>query len=147
MTMHTTPPDDQDPDPDPSSGTVTATEPPVRWRLRMAAAERGVWTAAQLRRLLAERAHLDLSSASVSVLFTGQPSQIKLRTLAALCTALDCTPADLLTLRTTDTPLPSSTPASPAAVAACVPPPRPAPATPVPALLHATPLRRSLPPL
>ena len=66
----------------------------ITWKLRMAAAQREVWTGAQLRRLLAERAGLELSSASVSALFTRQPSQIKLTTLAALCTALQCSPAD-----------------------------------------------------
>jgi putative transcriptional regulator len=73
----------------------------IRWRLRMAAAQREVWTAAQLRRLLSERAGLDLSSASVSALFAKQPSQLKLETLLALCTALDCTPNDLFELDTT----------------------------------------------
>lgn len=73
----------------------------ITWKLRMAAAQREVWTGTQLRRLLAERAGLDLSSASVSALFTGQPSQIKLTTLAALCTALQCSPADLFDIDTT----------------------------------------------
>ena len=50
----------------------------IKWRLRMAAAQREVWTGAQLRRLLAERAGLELSSASVSALFSGQPAQVKL---------------------------------------------------------------------
>lgn len=68
----------------------------VKWRLRMAAAQREVWTGAQLRRLLAERAGLELSAASVSALMTKQPSQLKLSTLAAICTALECTPNDLL---------------------------------------------------
>ena len=75
--------------------------PNVTWRLRMAAAQREVWTGAQLRRLLAERAGLQLSSASVSVLMTRQPAQLKLSTLAALCTALECTPNDLLEVDTT----------------------------------------------
>jgi putative transcriptional regulator len=73
----------------------------VTWRLRMAAAQREVWTGAQLRRLLAERAGMSLSSASVSALLTGQPAQLKLSTLAALCTALECTPNDLLEVDTT----------------------------------------------
>jgi putative transcriptional regulator len=68
----------------------------VKWKLRMAAAQREVWTGAQLRRLLVERAGLSLSSASVSVLLTKTPAQVKLSTLAALCTALECTPNDLL---------------------------------------------------
>lgn len=73
----------------------------IRWKLRMAAAQREVWTGAELRRLLAERAGLEMSSASVSALFTKQPSQIKLSTLNALCTALDCTPNDLFDIDTT----------------------------------------------
>ncbi len=67
----------------------------IRWRLRMAAAQREVWTGTELRRLfLSERAGLELSAASVSALFTKEPSQIKVSTLIALCTALDCTPPD-----------------------------------------------------
>ena len=50
----------------------------IRWKLRSAAAQREVWTGSQLRRLLAQRAGLELSSASVSALFTRQPSQLKL---------------------------------------------------------------------
>jgi DNA-binding Xre family transcriptional regulator len=83
----------------------------VRWKLRMTAAQREVWTAAQLRRLLAERAGLELSSASVSALFAKQPAQVKLETLAALCTALECTPNDLFEVDIT----PLQRPASPAA--------------------------------
>lgn len=73
----------------------------ITWRLRMAAAQREVWTGAELRRLLAERAGLEISSASVSALLTKQPSQLKLSTLAALCTALGCTPNDLVEVDTT----------------------------------------------
>jgi putative transcriptional regulator len=79
----------------------------IRWRLRMAAAQRELWTGAQLRRLLGERAGLHLSSASVSALLTRQPAQVKLETLAALCTALDCTPNDLLEVDTTPVPQPA----------------------------------------
>ena len=73
----------------------------VQWRLRMAAAQREVWTGVELRRLLAERAGLRISAASVSALMTKQPAQLKLSTLAALCTALECTPNDLLEVDTT----------------------------------------------
>lgn len=76
----------------------------VKWKLRMAAAQREVWTGAELRRLLAERAGLQLSSASVSALLTKQPSQVKLSTLVALCTALGCTPNDLFEIDTTPVP-------------------------------------------
>lgn len=73
----------------------------IHWRLRMAAAQREVWTGTELRRLLAEKAGLELSSASVSALFTKEPSQVKMSTLAALCTALECTPNDLIEVDTT----------------------------------------------
>ena len=63
--------------------------------------EREVWTGAQLRRLLAEKAGMEMSAASVSALFTKEPSQVKLSTLAALCTALECTPNDLFDVDTT----------------------------------------------
>jgi putative transcriptional regulator len=81
----------------------------------MAAAQREVWTAAQLRRLLAEKAGLELSSASVSALFAKQPAQIKLATLIALCTALECAPNDLFDVDTT--PVEQPAPAAAAAPA------------------------------
>jgi DNA-binding Xre family transcriptional regulator len=84
----------------------------IRWKLRIAAAQREVWTGSQLRRLLAERAGLEMSSASVSALFTGQPSQLKLSTLAAICTALQCTPDDLFDLDTTPVERPAAPPAA-----------------------------------
>ena len=73
----------------------------ISWKLRMTAAQHGVWTGTDLRRLLRERAGLDLSSPSVSALFTKEPAQIKLSTLVALCTALECTPNDLFDVDTT----------------------------------------------
>ena len=73
----------------------------VRWKLRMAAAQREVWTGAQLRRLLAERAGVQMSAASVSALMRQAPKQLKLSTLAALCTALDCQPSELIEVDTT----------------------------------------------
>jgi len=90
----------------------------IRWKLRIAAAQREVWTGSQLRRLLAERAGLEMSAASVSALLTGQPSQVRLSTLAALCTALDCTPNDLFDLDAT----PVERSAAPARQASPAPP-------------------------
>lgn len=84
----------------------------IGWKLRMTAAQRGVWTGAQLRRLLMDKAGLELSSASVSALLTKQPNQIKLSTLLALCTALDCTPNDLFDIDTTPLEQPAAPPAS-----------------------------------
>lgn len=92
----------------------------IKWKLRMAAAQREVWTGAQLRRLLAERAGLSISAASVSALLTRDPTQVKLSTLAALCTALECTPNDLIEVDTTpvapSAPLPATKPAPAAKV-------------------------------
>jgi DNA-binding Xre family transcriptional regulator len=82
----------------------------IRWKLRMAAAQREVWTGTQLRRLLAEKAGLELSAASVSALFTREPAQVKLSTLAALCTALECTPNDLFEVDTTPVARPATPP-------------------------------------
>jgi DNA-binding Xre family transcriptional regulator len=67
----------------------------------MAAAQREVWTGAQLRRLLAERAGVEMSAASVSALMRQPPKQLKLSTLQALCVALDCQPGDLIEVDTT----------------------------------------------
>jgi putative transcriptional regulator len=86
----------------------------IRWRLRMAAAQREVWTGTQLRRLLADRAGLEMSSASVSALFAKEPAQIKLSTLVALCTALECTPNDLFDIDTSPVERPAAR--APAAV-------------------------------
>ena len=82
----------------------------ISWKLRMAAAQREVWTGAQLRRLLVDRAGLELSSASVSALLTKEPNQVKLSTLVALCTALDCTPNDLFEVDTTPVARPAVPP-------------------------------------
>jgi putative transcriptional regulator len=101
----------------------------IRWRLRMAAAQREVWTGTQLGRLLAERAGLELSSASVSALFAKEPAQVKLSTLAALCTALECTPNDLFEVDTTlveravaPTPVPAAQPKAAATRGRSMPP-------------------------
>jgi putative transcriptional regulator len=101
----------------------------IRWRLRMAAAQREIWTGAELRRLLVDRAGLELSSASISALLTKQPNQVKLETLAALCVALDCTPNDLFEVDTTpisksaSSPSTLSTPAKAADARGRTPPP------------------------
>ncbi|WP_188193615.1 helix-turn-helix domain-containing protein [Nonomuraea sp. SYSU D8015] len=71
------------------------------WKLRMAAALREVWTGAQLRRLPADKVGPELSAASVSALLNKEPTQVKLSTLAASCTALAFTPNDLFEVDTT----------------------------------------------
>ena len=67
----------------------------IRWRLRQVMASRDIWTAKDLRELLARRGGLELSKQSISVLINKQPAQVKVETLQALCTTLKCTPNEL----------------------------------------------------
>jgi DNA-binding Xre family transcriptional regulator len=64
----------------------------------MAAAQREVWPLRSCARC--SRSGLHLSSASVSALFAKQPAQVKLETLVALCTVLECAPIDLFEVDT-----------------------------------------------
>lgn len=67
----------------------------LKWRLRQVMADRGIWSGAELGRLMEQKAGYKLSAPSLSALLTEQPKQMKAQTMDALCTALDCTPADL----------------------------------------------------
>lgn len=66
-----------------------------RWRLREVMAARDLWHTTDLRPLLAERG-IDLSPAQVHRLVTQTPERLSLRTLMAVCDALDCEVGDLL---------------------------------------------------
>ena len=44
----------------------------MKWNLRLAAANRGVWKASELRRMLAERG-VQMSTGKMSGLWSGQP--------------------------------------------------------------------------
>lgn len=66
-----------------------------RWHLRLKMAERGMFATTELRPLLAERGVV-LSREQVYRLVTGVPERLSLRTLAALCDILDCSPSDLV---------------------------------------------------
>ena len=67
-----------------------------QWQLREVMATRGIFIAADLAPLLAERG-VDLSSAQVWRLVTRTPERLSLPVLAALCDILEVTPADLIT--------------------------------------------------
>jgi putative transcriptional regulator len=67
----------------------------LKWRLRQVMAERGIWSGAELGRLMEQKAGFSLSAPSISALLTEQPRQMKAQTMDGLCTALDCTPTDL----------------------------------------------------
>lgn len=85
-----------------------------QWRLREVMATRGIFTASDLSPLLAERG-IDLSSVQVWRLVTQIPERLSLPVLAALCDALDVTPADLIATRA-ETVTPQATAAAGAQV-------------------------------
>jgi len=67
----------------------------VRWNLRLAAAQRDIWKASELQRMLAG-AGLVISAGKMSNLWSGQPVTIRLDDLEVICEVLGCEPGDLL---------------------------------------------------
>jgi putative transcriptional regulator len=94
----------------------------MQWNLRMVAAQRGIWRASDLRRLLGE-AGLELSTGKMSHLWSGQPISVRLDDLEVLCQVLDCQPGELLVRD----PAASNSPPRTQPAAAAAPSIRPAP--------------------
>ncbi len=67
----------------------------MRWNLRLAAANRGIWKASELQRMLAG-AGLVISAGKMSGLWSGNPASIKLGDLDVICAVLGCGVEDLL---------------------------------------------------
>lgn len=67
----------------------------MRWNLRLAAANRGIWTASELQRMLAARG-LVISAGKMSGLWSGHPASLKLADLDVLCAVLGCGVQELL---------------------------------------------------
>lgn len=67
----------------------------MKWNLRLTAANRGIWKASELQRMLAERG-LVMSAGKMSGLWSGDPASIKLDDLDVICVVLGCGVADLL---------------------------------------------------
>lgn len=67
----------------------------MRWNLRLAAAQRGIWKASELQRQLAEHG-LVISAGKMSGLWSGQPNAVKLDDLDVICAVLGCEPGELL---------------------------------------------------
>jgi DNA-binding Xre family transcriptional regulator len=61
----------------------------MKWNLRLAAANRGIWKASELQRMLAER-DLVISAGKMSGLWSGDPASIKLSDLDVICAVLGC---------------------------------------------------------
>jgi DNA-binding Xre family transcriptional regulator len=67
----------------------------MKWNLRLAAAQRDIWKASQLQRLLAEHG-LVISAGKMSGLWSGQPVSVKLADLDVICVVLGCDVDELL---------------------------------------------------
>jgi DNA-binding Xre family transcriptional regulator len=61
----------------------------MKWNLRLAAAQRNIWKASELQRMLAERGVV-FSVGKMSGLWSGNPASFKGVDLDALCAALGC---------------------------------------------------------
>jgi DNA-binding Xre family transcriptional regulator len=67
----------------------------MRWNLRLAAANRGIWKASELQRMLAE-AGLKISAGKMSGLWSGSPASVKLDDLGVICAVVGCGVEELL---------------------------------------------------
>jgi DNA-binding Xre family transcriptional regulator len=92
----------------------------VRWNLRLAAANRGIWKASELQRLLADHG-LVISAGKMSHLWSGQPASLKLDDLDIVCVALDCQVGELLIPEPDKVTRPASSGSDEAAVSAARP--------------------------
>ena len=67
----------------------------MKWNLRLTAANRGIWKASELQRLLAGRG-LVISAGKMSGLWSGQPNTVRLDELDVICAVLGCEVGELL---------------------------------------------------
>ncbi|GIH97781.1 helix-turn-helix domain-containing protein [Planobispora siamensis] len=67
----------------------------MKWNLRLAAANRGIWKASELQRMLAEHG-MTISAGKMSGLWSGTPASIKLDDLNVICAVLGCGVEELL---------------------------------------------------
>ncbi|MEU8251140.1 helix-turn-helix transcriptional regulator [Nonomuraea sp. NPDC048916] len=67
----------------------------MKWNLRLAAANRGIWKASELQRMLAGRG-MTISAGKMSGLWSGQPNSVRLDELDVICAVLGCGVEELL---------------------------------------------------
>jgi|SRR5262245_33998553 len=67
----------------------------MKWNLRLAAAQRDIWKASELQRMLAEHG-LVVSAGKMSGLWSGRPVSLKLDDLDVICAVLGCQIGELL---------------------------------------------------
>jgi DNA-binding Xre family transcriptional regulator len=80
----------------------------MKWNLRLAAANRGIWKASELQRMLAERGMV-ISAGKMSGLWSGRPNTIRLDELDVICAVLDCGVDELLLAEPQAVPAPDQT--------------------------------------
>ncbi|MFD1362790.1 helix-turn-helix domain-containing protein [Lentibacillus salinarum] len=73
----------------------------IEWNLRHIMAKNNIWTGSELLRLMEDKAGYSMSPASISALLNEKPKLIRVETLDAICTALECTPNDLVVHKST----------------------------------------------
>ena len=95
----------------------------MKWNLRLAAANRGIWKASELQRLLAERGMV-ISAGKMSGLWSGQPDTVRLDELDVICAVLGCDVAELLPPEPETVPLPAGEQATAGEARAVTPRPR-----------------------
>ena len=79
----------------------------MKWNLRLAAANRGIWKASELQRLLAERGMV-ISAGKMSGLWSGQPNTVRLDELDVICAVLGCEVGELLLPEPVAVPAPAA---------------------------------------
>jgi DNA-binding Xre family transcriptional regulator len=67
----------------------------VKWNLRLAAANRGIWKASELQKMLAARGMV-ISAGKMSGLWSGSPNTVRLDELDVICAVLGCEVGELL---------------------------------------------------
>ncbi|WP_406498492.1 helix-turn-helix transcriptional regulator [Streptomyces sp. NBC_00846] len=83
----------------------------MKWNLRLAAANRGIWKASELQRMLAERGVV-ISAGKMSGLWSGQPNTVRLDELDVICAVLGCGVEELLLPEPERVPVPMPMPAT-----------------------------------
>ena len=78
----------------------------MKWNLRLTAANRSIWKASELQRMLAE-AGLKISAGKMSGLWSGRPASIKLNDLDVICAVVGCGVEELLIAEPVETARPA----------------------------------------
>jgi putative transcriptional regulator len=75
----------------------------IKWKLKQIMVDKGLWTGQELLDLLESKAGVIISHTAVMQLIKSEPKAIRFQTLEALCTALECSPWDLIEYKPSQT--------------------------------------------